>query len=73
MNQQFLVGASMVEITPPLGLRMDGYMARTGTSTGIHDPLMATALVLEFEDQRAALITLDVMGVSSSFHGRCAP
>lgn len=67
MDELLLVGASMVEITPAPGLQMDGYVARAGTSTGIHDPLTAAVLVLEYRDQRAALITLDVMAVSSSF------
>ena len=67
MDQAFFVGASVVEMMLPPSLYMDGYMARTGTSTGSHDPLTAAALVLEWEDRRAALITLDVMGVSRSF------
>src|SRR4051812_32530755 len=67
MEPRFLVGASSVEITPAPGLCMDGYMARTGGSTGVHDPLAAAALVLEYGERRAALITLDVMGVSRSF------
>lgn len=67
MDEQFLIGASMVEITPVPGLQMDGYMARVGTSIGIHDPLTAEALVLEYGGQRAALVTLDVMAVSRSF------
>ncbi len=69
MGEQFSVGASMVELTPQLGLPMDGYMAREGTSTGTHDPLMAAALVLEQGDRRAALVTLDVLAVSRSFTG----
>ncbi len=67
MVEQFRAGAAAVEITPAPGLRMDGYMARTSASTGAHDPLLAEALVLEYSDQRAALVTLDVMGVSRSF------
>ncbi|MEO8394743.1 MAG: neutral/alkaline non-lysosomal ceramidase N-terminal domain-containing protein [Chloroflexota bacterium] len=67
MDQQFWVGAAAVEITPALGLRMDGYMARTGKSTGVHDPLTAAALVLEYGDRRAALITLDIMAISRGF------
>src|SRR5215207_5303231 len=67
MDEQFQIGAESVEITPQPGLEMDGYMARVGTSTGAHDPLSAAVLVLEYEGQRAALVTLDVMAVSSSF------
>ncbi len=67
MDEGFRAGAAAVEITPAPGLRMDGYMARTSVSTGAHDPLLAEALVLEDGERRAALVTLDVMGVSRSF------
>jgi neutral/alkaline ceramidase-like enzyme len=67
MEKQFRAGASMVEITPTPGLHMDGYMARSGASIGIHDPLSTAVLVIEYEGQHAALVTLDVMGVSRSF------
>lgn len=69
MDEQPFVGASEVEITPAPGLQMDGYMARIMASTGVHDPLKAQALVLEYGDRRAALVTLDVMAVSRGFTG----
>lgn len=67
MAEQFRIGAATAEITPAPGSLMDGYMARVEGSTGTHDPLLAEALVLEYENRRAAIITLDVMGVSRSF------
>src|SRR5258708_3685124 len=67
MGDVFRIGVTEVDITPPVGLPMDGYMARAGVSTGVHDPLLAQVLVLEDGDMRAALVTLDVMGVSVSF------
>ncbi len=67
MDDEFYAGTAEVELTPALGLAMDGYMARVGTSAGVHDPLMAQALVLEFQGRRAALVTLDVMAVSRNF------
>ena len=67
MNESFLVGASTVDITPAPGRQMDGYMARIGTSTGVHDPLTAQVLALEHRDRHAVLVTLDVMGVSKTF------
>ena len=48
---------------------MDGYMARSGVSTGCHDPLLAQVLVLDDGEMRAALIAMDVMAVSASFSG----
>lgn len=67
MSDLFYAGAAEIEITPALGLEMDGYMARVGTSAGVHDPLLAQVLVLEYQERRAALVTLDVMAVSRSF------
>jgi hypothetical protein len=63
----FFAGASEVEITPTVGLYMDGYIARTTPSIGVHDPLMAQVLVLESEGQRAAVVALDVLAVSKDF------
>jgi hypothetical protein len=61
------VGVAEVDITPPLGLAMDGYMARTAPSDGILDPLVGQVLVLETDAHRAAILTLDLMAVSRSF------
>jgi len=38
-------GAAVIDITPGPGLRMIGYVARTGRATGAHDPLTVRALV----------------------------
>ena len=40
------VGLAEIEITPPLGYRMDGYFAER-LSTGTKDPLKARALVFQ--------------------------
>ena len=53
-------GVAKVDITPPPGLPMYGYMDRTQLSTGTLDPLYARILVLEVEGKRLALITLDL-------------
>jgi neutral ceramidase len=53
-------GVAKVDITPPPGLPMYGYMDRTQLSTGALDPLYARILVLEVEGKRLALITLDL-------------
>src|SRR5438552_400011 len=66
----FRAGAMEVDITPPIGLGMDGYLARTGVSRGIHDPLMAQVLVLDDGRMRAAVVALDVLAVSSSVTAR---
>jgi len=63
----FYVGAAEVDITPPTGLTMDGYVARSGVSVGVHDPLMAQVLIIERGDMCAVIVTLDVLAVSGKF------
>jgi hypothetical protein len=53
-----LAGAATVDITPPPGLLMCGYAARTEPAGGVHDPLTARALVIE----DTALVVADVLG-----------
>ena len=58
-------GASRVEITPPVGYPMGGYAARNGSSTRVHDPLYATALVLKTESIRIAIVSCDLRSFPS--------
>lgn len=67
MTTAFKIGVAEVDITPPAGHAMDGYIARTSPSTGTHDPLMAQVLILTRGNQRAAVVTLDLLAVSRSF------
>jgi neutral/alkaline ceramidase-like enzyme len=53
-------GVAKVDITPPAGLPMYGYMERTQPATGTMDPLEARILVLEAGDEKLALIALDL-------------
>jgi hypothetical protein len=55
-------GMAEVDITPPIGYRMDGYFTER-LSTGIKDPLMAKALVFQQGDTKTALIVCDLLGV----------
>jgi Neutral/alkaline non-lysosomal ceramidase, N-terminal len=59
-----------VDITPSIGLPMDGYLARTGVSSGVHDPLMAQVLVLDDGLTRAVIVTLDALAVSGAVTAR---
>lgn len=65
-----LAGAVEVDITPPVGVPMDGYGAREGSSVAIHDPLLAQALLLKSGDDGILLFTLDLLGVSLDFTHR---
>ncbi len=57
--------AAQVDITPPPGLPMDGYIARVEVSVGVHDPLSGQILVLEDDQRRIAIVTLDVLAISA--------
>ncbi|MBQ0819839.1 neutral/alkaline non-lysosomal ceramidase N-terminal domain-containing protein [Microvirga sp. HBU67558] len=54
-------GTALVDITPPAGLALSGFAARSGTALGAHDPLTVRAVAVE----NTALVVADVIG----FHG----
>jgi len=56
-------GVARVDITPPPGIDLTGFILREGPCSGVHDPLYATALVLENGGDSAALVSCDVIGV----------
>ena len=58
-------GTARVEITPPVGFPMGGYGARQGASTGVHDPLFATVLLLKAEGVSAAIVSCDALSFPS--------
>ena len=60
-------GFAEVEITPPVGVELSGYVARLGPSIDVHDPLYARALVLDDGKRRAALVVCDLLGLGASF------
>ena len=43
-------GAARIEITPPVGIDLTGYLARQNPSVGVRDPLYVRALVLDDYD-----------------------
>jgi hypothetical protein len=58
-------GLSRVEITPPVGHLMGGYAARQGPSTGVHDPLYATVLVLKSDGVSIVIVSCDLRSFPS--------
>lgn len=73
------VGFGQADITPDIGLEMGGfpllgrkplgyseYRGRQGPSIGTHDPLLATAAVIETADGGTAIVTLDVLSTTSA-------
>jgi hypothetical protein len=65
-NSVIKMGVSQVNITPPAPTVMAGYAARTEPSTGIHDSLYASALFFTGEKIKALIVTVDLIGFSSS-------
>ena len=59
-------GVAHIDITPPVGVDLTGYVARLGPSVGVHDALHARALVLEEGSARAALVVCDLLALSSA-------
>jgi Neutral/alkaline non-lysosomal ceramidase, N-terminal len=64
-NASFQVGLAEIDITPPVGYRMDGYFTER-LATGQKDPLEAKALVFQQATTRAALVVCDLLGLPQS-------
>lgn len=64
-------GAAVIDITPPAGLAMSGFAARTETALSAHDPLTARAVVVG----DTAIVVADVIGfhadMSARIRARC--
>lgn len=52
-------GVAVRDVTPPTGRAMSGFVARTETATGTHDPLTVRALCID----DTAVVTIDVVGL----------
>lgn len=69
------VGAAAVDVTPSLEDEEPDYLAGFGgdrVADAIHDPIWARALVFSFDRQYMAVVTLDLVGVTSYRAGRAA-
>lgn len=78
-SERVTAAVGRADITPPIGIDLIGFAAR-GPSTGMHDPLTATALVLGSGPTRAAVVACDLIDmdddhvdqVTALIHERCA-
>ena len=59
-------GAALVDITPPAGLLLSGFAARTEPATGAHDPLTVRAVAVD----DTALVVADVIGLHGDMCAR---
>ncbi len=60
--QDLQVGVAQVDITPPPGAPMAGYYFNRAAE-GVHDPLLAKAMVLDGNGIRLALVTCDLLSM----------
>lgn len=61
------VGLSCVDITPAVGVPLEGYIERRGVSQGVHDRLFAKAVVLsDGKTNKVAVVSVDLVGVGRS-------
>ena len=60
-------GVSRKTISPPVGIYLMGYGNRVQGNTGIHDDLYVTTLVLQTDNTRAALLTVDHTFINAVF------
>lgn len=57
------VGIGKAEITPPIGTPSAGYTDRQGAGMeGVHDPLLAIALLVDNEEKQLVLCSVDHLG-----------
>src|SRR5262245_47167596 len=66
-KEQVTLGASQINITPEEPVMMSGYDARKTPSMGVHDSLFASALFFSSPQNKALLVTADVIGFPQAF------
>jgi len=70
IQNDFEAGEGVVEISPPLGIEMAGFHKPPGKErriTAVRQPTFARALVLRANRKQHAIVSLDVIGISSKF------
>ena len=65
-----LAGFATIDITPPTGSILNGFIARLSASTSVDTPLSARALILDNESTRAAILCFDLLGLSPALADR---
>lgn len=60
---QLKIGATQVDITPPIGCLMAGYGGRHEGAQGIHDNLYARTMVLDDGTTKVGIVACDLVGL----------
>jgi len=68
-EDMFEVGAACVDVTPPFTVPYLSSVPRHGFFRGIHDPLLAKAVVVAHGERRVALVTVDSLGIARRVAG----
>ena len=62
-NKILTAGVARVDITPPVGFRLQGIIRRVEPSVSVHMPLFATGIVLSDEQTKIAIFDCDLIGL----------
>ncbi|MDD2891274.1 MAG: neutral/alkaline non-lysosomal ceramidase N-terminal domain-containing protein, partial [bacterium] len=60
----FKIGVSKIDITPPVGVDLQGFVAREGCSVGVHSKLFTKALVIEYKGKNNLIVNCDLLAVN---------
>ncbi len=60
-------GFARIDITPPLGIELQGYPHYPRNNIGAHDPLHAACMYLDNGENAVALVTLDLVCISKVY------
>jgi hypothetical protein len=64
MKADLVAGVAVVDMTPPAGLAMSGFAARTSPAEGAHDPLSARALALSDGRGASVIVAADLVALT---------